>query len=80
MNINDPLEPATFYGCGFFILYKSSMITISNVLGASKEQKLSRSSLTSSGRLKTGIINEKSLAIIDTKLNKVIELKREVVV
>tara|TARA_B110000902_G_scaffold64139_1_gene76037 strand:- start:1665 stop:1856 length:192 start_codon:yes stop_codon:yes gene_type:complete len=53
----------------------SSMITISKVLGVFKAPKLSRSSLISSGRLKTGIINEKSLAIIYTKLIKEIELK-----
>jgi hypothetical protein len=53
----------------------SSMMTISKVLGDSKAQKLSRSSRISSGRLNTGIINQKSLAIIDTKLHKVIELK-----
>jgi hypothetical protein len=52
----------------------SSMITISKVLGVLKPQKLSKSSLISSGRLKTGIINEKSLAIILTKLIKEIEL------
>jgi hypothetical protein len=40
----------------------------------SKAQKLSKSSRTSSGRLYTGIIKEKSLAIIDTNLHNANEL------
>jgi hypothetical protein len=43
-------------------------------LGVSKAQKLSKSSRTSSGRLYTGIIKEKSLAIIDTNLHNANEL------
>ena len=43
---------------------------ISKVFGESKSQKLSSNSLISSGLLYTGIINEKSLAIIHTNLKK----------
>jgi hypothetical protein len=60
---------------GVIAYFKKLLKMIDNVLGDSKAQKLSRSSLISSGRLKTGMINEKSLAIIDTKLHKEIELK-----
>ena len=52
----------------------SSTMTISKVFGESSTQKLSSNSLISSGLLYTGIINEKSLAIIQTNLKNEFEI------